>query len=386
MARASSPSMPPLAAGIKLARRFEVLGVARRGGRGDRVRRTSAVTERERVALKVLHGHLLGDRQFRGRFEREAKILRHLEGTARLPGARLGRAPRSRGTRRARSSTWRSRRSTARRSTRCSTAKGRFPMSRALDVILQVFDALRMAHAQGIVHRDLEAGERPPARGEPRHRRGLRAREDPRRRLGRDGAHGAQHGLRHARVHGARAGAGRRDRRAVRRLRGRRDALRDAHRRAALHRADAAQRPHRASHVGARAAARTRPGARDLRPRSRRSSSTRSRRTRTSATRRRRRWPRRSSTRAPRRTTRERRPPDVVPRAPRRRRPRWTATDRRSPNLPAPLHPPPLHRASVPRRTRRRGVRARAGGWRVVWIVAALAQHQRRRLALVHAP
>src|SRR5215472_8444806 len=75
----SSPSIPPLSPGAKLADRFEVLGILGEGGAGT-VYDALRLPERERIALKVLHGHLLGDRQLRGRFEREAKILARLRG------------------------------------------------------------------------------------------------------------------------------------------------------------------------------------------------------------------------------------------------------------------------------------------------------------------
>ncbi|HEY2515412.1 MAG TPA: serine/threonine protein kinase, partial [Polyangiaceae bacterium] len=75
----SSPSIPPLAPGAKLGDRFEVLGILGEGGAGT-VYDALRMPEHERIALKVLHGHLVGDRQLRGRFEREAKILGRLHG------------------------------------------------------------------------------------------------------------------------------------------------------------------------------------------------------------------------------------------------------------------------------------------------------------------
>src|ERR1700683_3133489 len=84
MARASVPSISNLAAGMALDDRLEILGILGEVAAGivyDALR----LPERERIALKVLHGHLLGDRQFRGRFEREAQILRHLEGAHDIP-------------------------------------------------------------------------------------------------------------------------------------------------------------------------------------------------------------------------------------------------------------------------------------------------------------
>src|SRR5947209_3984002 len=79
MARTTAPSIPPLGSGVVLADKFEIRGLLGEGGAGT-VYDALRLPERERVALKVLHGHLLGDRQIRGRFEREAKILRRLEG------------------------------------------------------------------------------------------------------------------------------------------------------------------------------------------------------------------------------------------------------------------------------------------------------------------
>jgi serine/threonine-protein kinase len=156
-----TPALQPLRIGAKLADRFEIVGVLGEGGTGivyEAARLGSeepGVSAREIVALKVIHGHLLGDRQIRGRFEREAKILRKLRG--RHVGAILdfGEVPDPR----------------APGSTLLYLAlpklagpaldqllrrEGHLPVERAVRIALDVCAALGSAHAQGIIHRDLK--------------------------------------------------------------------------------------------------------------------------------------------------------------------------------------------------------------------------------------
>src|SRR3974390_629480 len=89
------PSIPPLALGATVGDAYEILGQLGEGGAGIvyDARRTATGATGERVALKVLHGHLLGDRQIRGRFEREAKILKHLTGDHVCPVLDSGEVP-----------------------------------------------------------------------------------------------------------------------------------------------------------------------------------------------------------------------------------------------------------------------------------------------------
>ncbi len=77
MTRASP--LPPFSAGRSLAEKFEILGVLGEGATGI-VYDARRTLEGDRVALKVIHQHLAGDAQIRGRFAREASILRRLDG------------------------------------------------------------------------------------------------------------------------------------------------------------------------------------------------------------------------------------------------------------------------------------------------------------------
>src|SRR5580693_4973744 len=92
MSRSILPSVPPLAMGKMLGDKFQIGAVLGEGGAGI-VYDATRMPENERIALKVLHGHLLGDRQIRGRFEREARILRRLEGPHVCPVLDSGEMP-----------------------------------------------------------------------------------------------------------------------------------------------------------------------------------------------------------------------------------------------------------------------------------------------------
>jgi serine/threonine protein kinase len=156
MSSASSVPAPSsrISAGRVLGGKFEIVGVLGEGGTGivyDAIR----LKEKDAIALKVIHGHLLGDKQIRGRFTREAAILRRLEGPhlcaildfgevadpkhaeagllyialPKIDGIALDRLLKDQGT---------------------------LPIERALEVVLEVCEALKSAHAQGVIHRDLK--------------------------------------------------------------------------------------------------------------------------------------------------------------------------------------------------------------------------------------
>jgi serine/threonine protein kinase len=151
------PSAPPLSSG-RVIGKFELCGVLGEGGTGivyEAKPLEGAADGAERVALKVIHGHLLYDKQVRGRFTREAKIL------SRLSGPHLGAVldfgevadPRGEGASLLYIALPKIHGPALDQLLR---EKGPLPIDQALDVALQVCAALASAHAQGVIHRDLK--------------------------------------------------------------------------------------------------------------------------------------------------------------------------------------------------------------------------------------
>ena len=153
MPETHSPSSPPMAAGSTLGGKFEIRGVLGEGGTGV-VYDALKLPERAPVALKVIHNHLLSDTQIRGRFTREAAIMRRLEGPhlsailefgelpdPRHPGVALlyMALPKIDGV-----------------ALDVLLKDGPLPLDRALDIMQQVLGGLNAAHAQGVIHRDLK--------------------------------------------------------------------------------------------------------------------------------------------------------------------------------------------------------------------------------------
>jgi serine/threonine-protein kinase len=153
---AVATSLPPLGAGRKLGDKFEILGVLGEGGMGI-VYDARRLGEGDRVALKVIHQHLAGDAQIRGRFAREVAILRRLEGdhlcgvldSGELPDPRRDQAgllymamPRIEGP----------------ALEAVLKTEGPLRIERAIAVFLDICEALREAHSQGVIHRDLKPG------------------------------------------------------------------------------------------------------------------------------------------------------------------------------------------------------------------------------------
>ncbi len=160
MARASQSSVPtlaqPLDVGRRLGEKFEIVGVLGEGGTGI-VYEAARVENGERIALKVIHPNLAGDKQIRGRFTREAAILRRLVGEHLCPILDFGELP------------------DPRREDagllymalpkvdgvaldRLVKTEGPFSIERAVGIVLEVCDGLREAHSQGVIHRDLKPG------------------------------------------------------------------------------------------------------------------------------------------------------------------------------------------------------------------------------------
>ena len=152
----SPSSLPPLGSGRRLGGKFEIVGVLGEGATGI-VYDARRIVEGDRVALKVIHQHLAGDSQIRGRFTREAAILGRLEGEHLCPLLDFGEAsdPRRAGAGlmymvlpRVDGQTLDELLKTA----------GRLLLSRAVSIVLDVCTALSEAHAQGVIHRDLKPG------------------------------------------------------------------------------------------------------------------------------------------------------------------------------------------------------------------------------------
>jgi serine/threonine protein kinase len=133
---------------------FEIVGVLGEGATGI-VYDAFRLPMRDRVALKVIHRHLMGDRQIHGRFVRETAILKRIEGAHLCPILVSGELPDPRD------------RSTSllflalRKIEGGSLAdlisrEGPLAIDRVIDLMMQVCLALEAAHAQGVVHRDLK--------------------------------------------------------------------------------------------------------------------------------------------------------------------------------------------------------------------------------------
>ncbi len=147
-------SLPPLGTGRKLADRFEILGVLGEGGTGI-VYDARRLAEGDRVALKLIHRHLAGDAQIRGRFAREVAILRRLEGEHLCRMLDSGEIPDPRGQ-----TDGLLYMAMARVEGPALEAvleqEGPLPIDRAVAIFLGVCEALGEAHSQGVIHRDLK--------------------------------------------------------------------------------------------------------------------------------------------------------------------------------------------------------------------------------------
>ncbi len=135
-----------------IAGRYEVRGVLGQGGTGivyDCLRMEDA----QPVALKIMHDALAGDRQIRGRFQREAAILRRLEGDHVCPILDFGEIP---GDEPRTSLLYIALPKISGESLADLLAKGPLDVERGLDIMLDVLVALTSAHTQGVIHRDLK--------------------------------------------------------------------------------------------------------------------------------------------------------------------------------------------------------------------------------------
>jgi serine/threonine-protein kinase len=149
------PSLaPPISIGRVIGEKFEIVGLLGEGGTGvvyDAVR----MVEKDSVALKVIHPHLLGDKQIRARFTREATILRRLMGSHLVAILDYGEIPDPRGSG-AGLLYMALPKIEGPALDRLLADEGPLPFDRALDIALQICEALKSAHSQGIIHRDLK--------------------------------------------------------------------------------------------------------------------------------------------------------------------------------------------------------------------------------------
>jgi serine/threonine-protein kinase len=140
-------------AGKVIADKYEVLGVLGEGGTGV-VYDAKKKDDGTAVALKVMHANLAGDKQIRGRFQREAAILKRLEGDHICPILELGEVP---GAEPGASLLYIALPKLEGRSLEdVLKAEGPLSVDRGLDIMLGVLAALKSAHAQGVIHRDLK--------------------------------------------------------------------------------------------------------------------------------------------------------------------------------------------------------------------------------------
>jgi serine/threonine-protein kinase len=153
--KAIRPSAPPLSSGRVIGGKFEVTGVLGEGGTGIVYEAKQVGKEEDPVALKVIHSHLLYDKQIRGRFTREAKILSRLSGPHLGAIIDFGEVPDPRGE--GASLLYIALpKIVGPALDQLLREEGPLSIERALDIALQVCAALASAHAQGVIHRDLK--------------------------------------------------------------------------------------------------------------------------------------------------------------------------------------------------------------------------------------
>jgi serine/threonine-protein kinase len=148
-------SVAPISSGRVIGGKFEVTGVLGEGGTGIVYEAKQIGKEEDPIALKVIHAHLLYDKQIRGRFTREAKILSRLSGPHLGAIVDFGEVPDPRGE--GASLLYIALpKIVGPALDQLLREEGPLPIERALDIALQVCAALASAHAQGVIHRDLK--------------------------------------------------------------------------------------------------------------------------------------------------------------------------------------------------------------------------------------
>ncbi len=143
---------PKLATGTILGGKFEITGVLGEGGTGV-VYEAKKTDGGETIALKVVHPTLSGDKQVRGRFMREAAVLRMLGGDFICPVLESGELPQEHGP----TLLYLSLPKISGRSLASVIARdGVMTLSEVTRIASDILTALASAHSRGIIHRDLK--------------------------------------------------------------------------------------------------------------------------------------------------------------------------------------------------------------------------------------
>jgi eukaryotic-like serine/threonine-protein kinase len=125
---------------------YEVVAWAGAGGMGEVYRARDIRLDRP-VALKLLPAELARDPEWARRFEREARVLSALNHPNVVTVHDVGEAE---------GRPWIATEFVAGETLRARMARGRLPVSEALDIVRQVLAGLAAAHDAGIVHRDVK--------------------------------------------------------------------------------------------------------------------------------------------------------------------------------------------------------------------------------------
>ena len=137
-----------LAPGATVCGRYEIVGLAGRGGMGA-VYEARVLGSGECVALKVMHGHLGRVREAEARFRREARALHRLRSPHLARLLDFGRLPQG-------SLYLVMEHVPGRDLVREVNARGALPWADAYHIIDQVCAAMEVVHARGVIHRDLK--------------------------------------------------------------------------------------------------------------------------------------------------------------------------------------------------------------------------------------
>lgn len=156
----AEPSLGPLGPGAVVGERYRIDTVLGDGASGV-VYRAECIKDRESgesasvragqlVALKVIHRHLARDHQISRRFHREARILRKLRGPHLVALLDFGETPDG--------LLFMALEHIQGKPLDVVLKTERVAPPRAVEVVRQICSALEVAHAEGVVHRDLKPG------------------------------------------------------------------------------------------------------------------------------------------------------------------------------------------------------------------------------------